>query len=118
MDLERLEPPGGGLHEEAADALLGPGPHDGEVSDIAVRDPPLGAGDHPVVAVAASARRHAGGVRAKFWLGQAETPDHLTLGHEREPALLLFLPAVAIDRKHAQRSLHRDQAAPAPLTPL
>src|SRR5438876_6999401 len=111
MDLARLETLGTGLHQEAANALFGPGPHDSEVSDIAVRNPALGAVDHPVVTIAPGPCRHSAGVRAKFRLGQATTPDHLALRHERQPALLLLLRAIAMDREHAERPLHGDEAA-------
>src|SRR5438876_8832711 len=111
MDLARLETLGTGLHQEAANALFGPGPHDSEVSDIAVRNPALGAVDHPVVTIAPGPCRHAAGVRAKFRLGQAETPDHFALRHERQPALLLLLGPVAMDREHTERTLDRNEAA-------
>src|SRR5260370_22523472 len=111
MDLTRLEALRASLHQEAANTFFGPGPDDGEVSDIAVGDPALGTVDHPVVAVSSGPCRHAGRVRAKLWLGQAETPDHLASRHEWQPALLLFLGAIAMDRKHAERALHRDEAA-------
>ena len=99
--------------EEAADALVGLRPDDGDVGDRAVGDPHLLAVQDPVVAVAAGAGPHRAGVRAGVGLGQAEAADRLAGGHPRQPLLLLLLRAPAPDREHRQRALDRDQAADA-----
>ena len=62
--------------------------------------------------------QHAAGVRAEVGLGQAEAADRLAAGHRRQPALLLRLGAVGVDRVHAQRALHRDEAAQAGVAAL
>src|SRR5437879_493522 len=103
MNLTCLESSGSRLHEEAPNALLGPGPDDRQVGHVAVRDPAFATVDHPIAAVATGPRRHAGRVRAELRLGEPEASEHLTPGHEWQPALLLFFGAVAMDRKHTER---------------
>src|SRR5690606_3757738 len=78
----------------------------------------LGAVDDPVAAVLLRIRLHVGRVGAAVRLGQAEAADHLAAGHGRQPALALLLAAVGVDRIHAQRALHRDEAADAAVAAL
>ena len=99
--------------QEALDALVGCGPHDGDVGDRPVGDPHLLAVQDPVITVAARAGAHRAGVRARVGLGQAEAADRLAGGHARQPLLLLLLAAPAPDRVHGQRALDRDQRADA-----
>src|SRR5438874_1236477 len=99
MNLARLEAFGALLDEEAAYPLLGTRPDDRQVGDVPVRNPALGAADDPVVAVATGASCHPGRVGTELGLGQAEAADHLALRHGGEPALLLLVRAVAMDRK-------------------
>ncbi len=51
-------------------------------------------------------------------LGQAEAADQLAARHRRQPLLALFLAAIGVDRVHAQRALHRDEAAQAGIAAL
>src|SRR5205823_8716585 len=97
MDLAGFESFGGLLDEEAADPLLAAGPDDGQVGDIAVRDPALGAVENPVRAVATRPRRHPSRIGTELGFGQTEAPDHLTGRHPRQPALLLLLRPIAMD---------------------
>ena len=110
----RGEPGGVGRDHEAADAVVGPRPHDGDVGDGAVGDPHLGAVEHPVVAVALGRGAHAAGVGAEVGLGQAEAADRLAGRHARQPLLLLLLGAERVDREHRQRALHARPASGCP----
>src|SRR6266513_4587096 len=111
MDLAGFESLGALLHQKAADPLLAARPDDRQVGNVAVRDPPLGAVEDPVLALAAGPGRHPGGIGAELRLGQTEAPDHLASGHSREPALLLLLRPITMDREHAEGALHRNEAA-------
>jgi hypothetical protein len=66
----------------------------------------LGAGDHPA------------GVGAEVGLGEAEAADGLAAREAREPATLLLLGAVGVDRVHHQRALHRAERADARVAAL
>src|ERR1700757_5010001 len=51
-------------------------------------------------------------------LGQSEAADHLSARHARQVTLLLLLGAEGEDRIHAERGLHRDEAADPRVTAL
>src|SRR5690606_10647418 len=106
------------LHDEALDALVGLRPDDGDVGQVAVGDPHLRAVEHPVAAILAGVGLHVGRVGAAVRLGQAEAADHLAGGHARQPLPPLLLRAVGVDRVHAQRGLHADEAAQAAVAAL
>ena len=108
-DLRRREARRRRRYDEAADAVVRPGPDHRDVGHRAVGDPHLRAVQHPVVAVAPGVRAHTGRVRAEVRLGQAEAADRLARGHPRQPLVLLLLAAVLPDRVHRQRPLHRHQ---------
>src|SRR2546421_3724485 len=110
MDLPRLESLHALLNEEAANALVGPGPDDRQLGHVPVGDPALAAVDDPVVAISPGPRRHPGRVRPELRLGEPKAANYFTRGHLRQPRLLLFFRAVSMDRKHAKRPLNRDKA--------
>src|SRR5207248_10425194 len=93
-------------------------PHEREVGDRAVGDPHLRAVHLPVDAALLSVQLHGGGIRSPVWLGETEAADELAARHPREVALLLLLGAEGTDRIHAQRRLHRDEAADAGVAAL
>src|SRR6266849_7398039 len=111
MDVVGLVSPGPLLHQESADATFRSGPDDGQSGNAPIRDPALAPVQDPVAAILAGAGLHAGGVGAEVWLRQSEAPDHLALGHRGQPSLLLLVGSVALDGKHAERSLDRDETA-------
>src|SRR5438132_6620471 len=111
MDLAGFESLRALLDQKSTDPLLATSPHDRQVGDVAIRDPALRAVEDPVFSVATRPRCHPGRVGSKLRLGQTEAPDHLAGGHPREPALLLLLRPIAMNREHAQGALHRDEAA-------
>src|SRR5690348_14623894 len=68
--------------DESADAVVGAGPHDGDVGDAAVRDPHLRAVQDPVAAgVLLRVRSHRAGVRPRVRLGEAEAADRIPARH-------------------------------------
>src|SRR5258705_486235 len=95
------------LDQESAHAVLGGRPDDRHVGERAVGDPALGARDHPAAAAAHRARAHRADVAARIGLGEAEAADRAPRGQLGQPALLLRVGAVAVDRVHHQRALHR-----------
>ena len=97
--------------DEALDAFVGLRPHDGRVGDGRIRDPHLCAVEHPVVAVSLCMGLHVARVRAAVRLGQPEAADGLAAGHGRQPAVLLLVRAVGVDRVHDEARLHRHEAA-------
>ena len=99
------------LDDEAAHDTVKLGPDDGNICDGAVGDPHLGAVEQVAVVGGFGSRHHAAGVRAVVGLSEAETADEFALRHTRQVALLLRLAAEGVDRVHAQRALHRDEAA-------
>ena len=106
------------LHHEALDAVVGLRPDDGDVGQVAAGDPHLGAVEDPVGTIAPGVGLHAGRVGAAMRLGQAEAADHLARRHVRQPAQALLFTAVGVDRVHAQRALHRHEAADAAVAAL
>ena len=106
------------LDQEAPDSLVGARPHDRDIGDAAVRDPLLGAVQHPVVPVAARAGAHRRGVRPEIRLRETEAANHPAAGQPRDEAVLLLLRAEGEDRVHDQGALHRDHAADAGIAAL
>ena len=88
--------------DEPANTLIGLRPDDGDIGDRGESDPALCAVEHPVVSVAPRERGHARRVGSGVGLGEAETADHLTARHLRQPVALLLLAAVLVDRAHRQ----------------
>ena len=103
------------LHEETLDlaVLVGARPHDDDIGDRAVADPPLRAVEHPCVAVAARAGLQRDGVRPVLGLGQRERPDRFQPRHGGQPARLLLLGAEEVDRLHRQSGLDAEKCAEA-----
>ncbi|VTQ56890.1 Uncharacterised protein [Stenotrophomonas maltophilia] len=106
------------LQHEALDAVLGLRPDDGQVGHRAAGDPHLAAADAPVIAVAHRTGLHAGRIGTAVRFSQAETADQFAACHRRQPLLALFLAAIGVDRVHAQRALHRHEAAQAGIAAL
>ena len=96
-----------GGDDEAADAVVGLRPHDGDVGDAAVGDPHLRPVEDPVVAVAPRAGAHVGRVGAEVGLGQPEAADRLAGRHPRQP-LAASAPRCRTSRSGTSR------ASPAP----
>jgi hypothetical protein len=114
LDVGGVEARSIGFDEEALDlAVVILRPNDRDLADTAVGDPEFGAVQHPGIALATGTRDHAARIAAVIGLGEAESTDQFPLRHARQPALLLLLGAVLVDRPHAQRALHRDEAAQA-----
>src|SRR6185437_10669816 len=59
-----------------------------------------------------------GRIGAAVRLGEAEAADELSAGHARKILLLLLLGAEGMNRVHAERGLHRDEAADAGVAAL
>ena len=91
-------------------ARLFPG-FEGDVGDRTVGDPHLGAVNDPVITVALRVRLHVAGVGAAVRLGQPEAADGFAARHRRQPAVLLLVRTVGVNRKHDEAALHRDEAA-------
>ncbi len=111
LDQRRGEAGRVGRDDEAPDAVVGLGPHDGHVGDRPVGDPHLRAVEDPVRALAGAVApgpgAHAARVGAVVGLGQAEAADRLAGRHPRQPLLLLRLRAEPVDGEHRERALHR-----------
>ncbi len=106
------------LDQKTANPLAGARPDDGDMRGGAVRDPGLLAVQDPAVALAASVRAHAGGVRAVARLRQAEAADRLAGGQPRQPLPLLLFGAEGQDGIHDERALYRNEAAEAGIAAL
>ncbi|KAG1250028.1 hypothetical protein G6F65_018888 [Rhizopus arrhizus] len=106
------------FQHEALDAVLGLRPDDRQVGHRPAGDPHLAAADPPVTAVAHRTGLHAGRIGTAVRLGQAEAADQFAARHRRQPLLALFLAAIGVDGIHAQRALHRNEAAQARVATL
>ena len=118
LDLLGHEARGAFLDDEALDAFIGHRPDDGDVGQIAVGDPHLGAVDDPVAAVLLGVGLHVGRIGAAVRFGQAEAADDLAAGHARQVFTALLFRTVGVNRVHAQRALNRDEAADAGIAAL
>ena len=110
-DLVRREPGSVGGNDEAPNARIRLGPDDGDIGDVAAGDPHLRAVDDPVVPVSNRVGSHRAGIGAGVGFGQSKAAEDLAGSHSRQPALLLLLRAERPDGKHAERALHRHEAA-------
>jgi hypothetical protein len=110
LDVADLVAGASGLDQEALDSVLGLGPDHGQVGDGAVRDPALGPVQDPGVPLAHRLGAHAARVGAEVGLGQPEAADRVAARHQREPAILLRLRSVGVDRVHAEGALNRSEA--------
>ena len=81
-------------------------PDDRDVGHRAVRDPHLGAVEHPVVAVLYGTGEHPARVRAEVGLREAEASDELATGQLGQPLEALLLGAELEDRVHDECTLH------------
>jgi hypothetical protein len=95
----------GGIDDERGDALLGPGEHDVERRDAAVRDPGLGSGERPSGAFTLRGGRDGLHVGAGIRLRQRERGDRITARSRAEVLALLLLAACKHDRAAAE-ALH------------
>ena len=119
MDVERGEAGCAALDEEAPDLIVVLlGPDHGDVGDGAVGDPELGAAQDEGVALAPGARLHRARVGAVVGLGEAEAADLLPRGERRQPALLLSVGAVGVDRVHHEPALDRRRRPEPRVAPL
>src|SRR5437588_1139517 len=109
MDIARGKTRHPTFHQEAAHAILGPGPDDSQVCHAAVGDPHLRTIQDVGIAVTTGSSSHAGRITASIRLRQAEATNHLTACHEWQPALLLFLGAISRDGEHGKRALYIDK---------
>src|ERR671920_1877726 len=96
-------------HEEAANAVIGLGPHDCHVGYGSHPDPTLPAVQDPLRALLAGEGLHAGRIAPRLGLGEAEAAYRLTFGQPREPLVLLLLGAELVDGAHRERALHADE---------
>ncbi len=107
MDIACCEAWRSALHEETSNAVLGPCPHDRQVSNAAVRDPHFRAVQHIGVAIAACCGTHTRGVAAEIGFCQSEAANYLAARHTRQPVLLLLLRAKGVNGEHGERALYR-----------
>src|SRR5437660_588913 len=97
------------LDQEAANAVLGTRPDDGQVRDTAIGDPHLRAVQDISVAITACSGSHTRGVATGIRFSQSKAANHFAAGHARQPTLLLLLRAKRRDWEHSERTLHRDK---------
>ena len=83
--------------------------HHVEVGDPQVRDPVLGAVDHPLVAVRHRLGQHPSGVRAGVGLRQRERRRPLAAGATRQEPLLELVGSEQPDREGPELLDHQDQ---------
>ena len=107
LDLGRREAARALLDEEAADAVVGLRPHDGDVGDRAVRDPHLRAVDDPVAAVARAWVFMFDGSEPPCGSVSPKQPIASPCAMAGSQRLLLLLGAVGVDRVHARGSTAR-----------
>src|SRR6185436_14260715 len=93
VDVRRREPRRVAGHREPADPVIGVRPDDRYVRDAAVRDPHLGAVQHPVVAVALGEGPHRARIAPAVGLAQPEAADRLAGLELRQPLRLLLVRA-------------------------
>ena len=87
------------------------GPDDRNIGDGAGSDPHFLAVENIFVADFTGAGQHPSGIRSESGLGKPEAAKLFALLHGRQPSFLLLLAAKFIDRIHAKRRLHADEAA-------
>ncbi len=94
-----------GLDKEAADLIvfvLDLGPDDGDVCDVAGRDPHLFAIEDVLVAGFAGGGGHAAGIGPEAGLGEAEAAELFAFGEGGEPGVFLLVGAEGVDGIHAR----------------
>ncbi len=107
------------VEEEGADAArsglvrVGAGEDEERAGVAAVRDPLLGAGQPPAVAVGHRGRAQGAGIRARLGLGQRERAEHLAGSELGDEPLLLLLAAEGEDRQRDGARVHGDGDADA-----
>ena len=94
-------------------AVLIASPHDDDVGDGAQADPPFGADEDPVLAIAVRAGGEPDDVGAVIGLGQRESAELGAGGEVGQPALLLLVVAEQPDRGHRQAAVHGVEGAEA-----
>ena len=100
------------LDEEAAHDAVELGPHHRDVGDRAVGDPGLGAvQDERVCRPSSRASACPPGFEPKSGSVRPKQPMAAALARRRQPALLLRLGAVGVDRVHHEAALHRHEGA-------
>src|SRR5712692_3392365 len=99
------------FHQEAANALIGFSPDDGDIGNAAVGNPHFGAVQNVRIAIEPRRRAHTAGGAARIRLGQSEAANRLASRDARQPALLLLLRAILVNWEHGQRTLHRHERA-------
>jgi hypothetical protein len=101
------------LDEEPLHLAVGDvaGPHDEDVGDRAVADPPLVSIEDPAVTGAPGGRLQRHRVRAVQRLGQGEGADRVQRGHAGQPPALLVLRAEHGDGPHREPGLHAEEGA-------
>src|SRR5215469_1040252 len=97
--------------QEAANAILGLGPDDCQVRETTIGDPHLRAVQDIAVPITTRCRAHAPRITSGIGFREPKTSNHFTLGHTRQPALLLLLRAKSMDREHGKRTLYGDKRA-------
>jgi len=111
FDFRRVKTLHAFLDDEAPDAIVRHRPADAQVGDRAIGDPHLRAVDDPVAAFLLRVGLHVRRVGAAVRFGEAEAADLPAARHVRQPLLFLLVIAKGEYRVHAQRALHRDEAA-------
>ena len=89
-------------------AGIGLGEDQGDVGDVAHRDPHLVAADRPARVGLRGAGAEARRVRPGVGLREGEAAERLSRAQAWEPLALLLLGAPALDRSGDERGLHRD----------
>src|SRR6516225_6674207 len=88
------------FHDKTCNSLVHLCSHNCEVSDRAVRDPALGAVEHPSAAVFASPCYHTSWIRTVVGFREAETAKQFALGHLRQVSISLLFGTGRIDCIH------------------
>src|SRR5205823_12527265 len=109
MDIARGKAGRTTFHQEAANAILGPGPDDCQVRYATVGDPHLRTIQDVRIPVAACTGSHAGWIAPGIRLRQPKTPNHFAPCHARQPTLLLFFRTKGRNWKHGKRTLYRHE---------
>jgi len=91
------------------DVAIGDREHAVEVGDAEVRDPVLGAVDHPLVAVTDRARDHPARIRARLGLRQRERRRPLAGRTAGQEPVLELAGAEQLDRQRPELLDHQDQ---------
>ena len=118
VNIRRFEARRTALYEETANALRGARPHYRNIGNSAISYPGFLAVDDPVRTIFHGAREHTRGVGAEIGLGQTKAADGLAFLHIGQPAVLLSIRAIGVNRIHHQRALHGNETAQAGIAAL